>query len=83
MLFILTLRPFFNFFCFPNIMMYALNIFNALKKITIYEIRDFFFENYCINELNFLKKELVFNGTSEKRSTIFCNRMNKKNTLSS
>ena len=67
MLFILTLRPFLNFFCFPNVMMYALNIFNALKKITIYEIRDFIFENYCINELNFLKKRVIIQSNIRKK----------------
>ena len=47
--------------------MYALNIFNALKKITIYEIRDFIFENYCINELNFLKKRVIIQSNIRKK----------------
>ena len=37
-------------FCFPNIIMYILNIASAIKKMTANELRDFIFENYLKQE---------------------------------
>ena len=38
--------------------MYILNIARAIKRLSVYEIRDFIFENYC-KELDFLRKRII------------------------
>ena len=66
------MRPSFLLFCSPNIIMYILNIAIAIKKIPFNELRDFVFEN-CYKRFGFEEKSVLFNETSEKRSTIVCN----------
>ena len=62
MIFFVHIRTIFFFsFCFPSIIMYILNIDKAIKKMTI------------INEWDLLKRQLLFNETSEKEtSAIAC-----------
>ena len=79
--------------------MYILNITKAIKKMSINKIRDFIFENYFIftktifenyfilfylYELDFLKKQLLFNEILEKKKDLllFANK-NIKYTLNS
>ena len=41
-----SIQNFFRFFCFPNIIMFILNIASAIRKIAVNELRDSIFENY-------------------------------------
>ena len=53
--------------------MYTLNIFSALKKMAIKEIKGFTFENYY-SQIKFPNEKLLFNETSEeKRFVAACN----------
>ena len=56
-------------------MMYILNIFSAMKEITIKELKDFIYENYY-RKLLLLLLLLLFNEISEEKIfTIICNQI--------
>ena len=59
----LLLLPFF-FFCY--IMMYVLNIFSAIKKIKIKELKDFIFENYY-EQIGFPKDNSYYSKKQQKK----------------
>ena len=46
--------------------MYIFNIAKAIKKMSVNEINDFIFENYC-KELNFIKKAVIIQCNSGKK----------------
>ena len=47
--------------------MYSLNIVTVIKKVSVHEIKKLFFFFTFIKELNFQKKQLLFNKTLEKK----------------
>ena len=47
--------------------MYSLNIVTVIKKVSVHEIKKRFFFKTVIKELNFQKKQLLFNKTLEKK----------------
>ena len=51
--------------------MCILNIVNALKNITSYELTDFIFQNYY-KQIGFAKQLLLNESSEEKRSAIVC-----------
>ena len=63
----------FDFSCFPNIIIYILNIARAIKKISGNEIRDFIFENYY-KQIGFSKENSYYSMQHQKKIfTIVCN----------
>ena len=72
-------------FGFPNIIMYILNIASTIKKMSLYELTDFYYHCFkkIVNELrdfifqNYYKrigfdketKKLLFDETLEKKKT--------------
>ena len=53
--------------------MYILNIANAIKKMSVNELRDFIFENYY-RQIGFSKENSYYSlKHQKKRSTIVCN----------
>ena len=54
MLFFHLYKAIFLLFCFPNIIMYVLNIASAMKKVAVDELRYFIFEN-CYKGIEFAK----------------------------
>ena len=56
--FFISIRLFVYFFCFPNIIMYILNIASAIKNIRVNEIRGFIFEGYY-KQIGFLKENML------------------------
>ena len=47
--------------------MYIINITRAIKKMSVKEIRDFIFENYCKRMGFFYRKQLLFNEMLGKK----------------
>ena len=53
--------------------MYILNIANAIKKMSVNELRGFIFENYY-RQIGFSKENSYYSlKHQKKRSTIVCN----------
>ena len=66
MLFFFYLFTFFNFFCFPDITMYILNIATAIKKCQSMKSETFTLKT-IITELYFLRKTVVIQFNIRKK----------------
>ena len=58
--------------------MYSLNIVTVIKKVSVHEIKKLFFLKTVIKELNFQKKQLLFNKTLEKKLLLRANKLIEK-----
>ena len=64
--------------------MYILKIAEAVKKMSVNEIRDFTFKNYYKRIRFSKKKQLFFNETlGKKRFVVACKQINRKNKYTS
>ena len=60
-------------FCFPNIIMYILNVVSAIQKMSIKELKKCVFENYH-QQMRFAKEKSYYSMKHhKKRFTIACN----------
>ena len=61
--------------------MYILNIFRAMKKVTVNELRDLIFENYY-KRIGFVKEKSYYSTTRLKniRLAVACKQNKRKNT---
>ena len=65
-------------FCFPNTIMYTLNIATALRKMRVTELRDFIFENYY-KTIGYLEGTSYYSMKSMKKIfVVACNQINRK-----
>ena len=60
----------FFLFCFPNVIMYILNIANTIKKMPVNEISDFICGNYYI-QIGFSTKKSYYSIKQQQQRKIY------------
>ena len=78
MLFFHPCKAIFFLFCFPNTIMYILNIVSAIK-LTINELRDFIFENYY-RQFGFARENSYYSMKHQKKKDqqLFATKLTEK-----
>ena len=77
-----TFHPYFFvfFFCFPNIIIYILNIDIAIRLLTVNELKDFIFENYY-RQMGVAKENNYYSMKRQKKDLqLFATKLTEKNT---